>query len=240
MDKKRIYIKEIGEVLLKKSNRRKNFGISIKAFEGVCVTFPAAYDFKAAETVALNKKDWILKQLPKIKELENNYTLFDEKTTFKTKKHSLRIVKQHGSKLSIEIKNNLIHVFYPDYLSIQEKSIQEFIRKGIEEALRVEAREYLPERVEKLSRKYGFAYKQLYIKNTKSCWGSCSGVNNINLSLYLMRLPYHLIDYVILHELCHTLEKNHSKNFWRLLDKTTAGKAKKFDKELGNYSTKIF
>ena len=54
-----------------------------------------------------------------------------------------------------------------------------------------------------------------------------------------MRLPEHLCDYVILHELCHTIEKNHGKHFWTLLDKVS-GNAKGLDKELKNYNPSIF
>jgi len=54
-----------------------------------------------------------------------------------------------------------------------------------------------------------------------------------------MRLPDHLIDYVIIHELCHTIEKNHGKGFWNLMD-TILGDAKSLSKELKNYSTQIY
>jgi predicted metal-dependent hydrolase len=55
-----------------------------------------------------------------------------------------------------------------------------------------------------------------------------------------MRLPDYLIDYVILHELCHTKEKNHGIKFWNLLDKCTDNKAKTLSKEINNYSTFIY
>ena len=90
-----------------------------------------------------------------------------------------------------------------------------------------------------LAEKYKFKYKNVAIKNAKTRWGSCSFINNINLSLHLMRLPDHLIDYVILHELVHTKIKNHSRDFWQLLD-IVSGNAKKLDREVKEYKIQIY
>ena len=105
------------------------------------------------------------------------------------------------------------------------------------ERLRREAKAYLPRRVNELAYMYGFNFKGLKIQSSKTRWGSCSGTNNINLSLYLMRVPEHLQDYVILHELCHTVHHNHSREFWALLDKVSNGKALALRKELRGYTT---
>ena len=101
--------------------------------------------------------------------------------------------------------------------------------------LRGRAKKYLPQRVEELSHRHGLAYNRVFIKNLKSRWGSCSAKNNINLNLHLMRLPENLIDYVILHELAHTKEKNHGKGFYDLLN-SFMHDAKVFERELKNYS----
>lgn len=105
------------------------------------------------------------------------------------------------------------------------------IDKNTIESLRLKAKMQLPIRVKELSKKHDLKYKNLFIKNLKSRWGSCSAENNINLNLHLMRLPEELIDYVILHELAHTKEKNHGKSFWTLMN-TLITNAKFFDREL--------
>jgi predicted metal-dependent hydrolase len=105
--------------------------------------------------------------------------------------------------------------------------------------MRNEAKEYLPDRVAYLAFKNKLKYRNLYLKNMKSQWGSCSYENNINLSLHLMRLPVELIDYVILHELAHTVEKNHSPRFWNLVEKFMP-KAKLLDSNLKNYHPELF
>jgi predicted metal-dependent hydrolase len=96
------------------------------------------------------------------------------------------------------------------------------------------ARQDLIERLNLLSQKHGFSYRKVFIKNQKTRWGSCSGKNNINLNINLIRLPDELIDYTILHELVHTRVKNHSRRFWDQMDKLL-GDAKKLDRKLREY-----
>lgn len=105
------------------------------------------------------------------------------------------------------------------------------------EAMRSEAKATLPQRVALLAQAHGFSYTSVTIRPSKTRWGSCSGHNSISLSLYLMRVPQHLRDYVILHELCHTVHHNHSDQFWQLMDKVTQGNAKSLRKELRQYNT---
>ena len=104
-----------------------------------------------------------------------------------------------------------------------------------EEHLRQKALAYLPARTAELARLHGFAYRRVTIRRSRTRWGSCSAVNNINLSLFLMRLPSHLIDYVILHELVHTVHKNHAPVFWERLERHT-GNARALAKEIRKYS----
>ena len=144
-----------------------------------------------------------------------------------------------NNKNQIRIRNNSITVAYVDKNEIVAEDMQEFIRHGITEAFRIEAKNYLPERTSFLSKKTGFKYNKVSVRNAKTRWGSCSGANNISLNIQLMRLPDYLIDYVILHELCHTVEKNHGKNFWFLLDKIS-GNAKGLDKELKEFSPSMY
>ena len=101
-----------------------------------------------------------------------------------------------------------------------------------EVALRKQARAYLPNKLATLAQIHGFNYTSTRITKSKTRWGSCSSKGTINLSYFLMLLPDHLIEYVLLHELCHTIEMNHSINFWNLLNKHTNGNAKLLRKEL--------
>lgn len=106
------------------------------------------------------------------------------------------------------------------------------------EILRKQAKQVLPARLDELARYCGFNHGQVSVRNTVSKWGSCSALGDISLSLHLMRLPAHLIDYVILHELCHTVHHNHGAEFHALLNHVTNGRHPALRRELRNYNPK--
>ncbi len=101
--------------------------------------------------------------------------------------------------------------------------------------LRKRAKQYLPLRLSSLAEIHHFHYSGVSIRKSKTRWGSCSSKKTINLSFYLMLLPEHLADYVLLHELCHTIHMNHGPEFWKLLDSVTGGRAKLLRKELRSF-----
>ena len=227
------------EIILTKSMKAKSVYISIRPFEKVKVTVPFFVSFKKAEDFVKKKESWIRRNLLKLKSIEKKQTIFDFNTHFTTRNHILKLNKVESNDIKYSLKNQLILVDIPNTAEIKSFDIQQKIRFAIEETLRKEAKDYLPQRVKVLAKKNSFRFKKVSVRNSKTRWGSCSYENNINLNLHLMRLPNHLIDYVILHELVHTKIKNHSKDFWNLLDVVT-GNAKKLDKELKNYRTKIY
>ena len=109
-------------------------------------------------------------------------------------------------------------------------------RKARIEELRRAAKADLPERIARLSAETGLRYEKLSIRASRTKWGSCSGRNHISLSLFLMTLPEPLRDFVILHELCHTVHHNHSERFHALLDRLTGGREKELNRELRRYA----
>jgi predicted metal-dependent hydrolase len=102
--------------------------------------------------------------------------------------------------------------------------------------IRKKARGFLPKRLEFLAAKHGFSYGKVSLRNQKTRWGSCSAADNISLNIALVTLPVHLIDYVLLHELTHTVHKDHSADFWAKLAEICPD-AKKHRKELHKYSS---
>lgn len=234
MSYKHIQIGGIGTIRFVKSERAKHINITVKSFQNVKVTVPIGVSFAEAERVVNNKLSWIRKHQARMRKVEKEPLIFNESTEFSTKQHRLIINKTNSDKITAKISGGKINVFYPKHLDVDHKSVQYFIRRVIEEALRMEAKQHIPARVKELALKYKFTYNKVFIKNIKSRWGSCSKKGNLNFSLHLMCLPYELIDYLILHELAHTVEHNHSKKYWAVLD-NIYGNAKAVDKKLKQY-----
>ena len=132
-----------------------------------------------------------------------------------------------------------VTIVYPPHTRFNTPQMQEWLQKAVLECLRKQARHILPARLTALAIRNGFTYNRVTIKNARTRWGSCSSRGNINLSLYLMLLPPHLIDYVLLHELCHTREMNHGPRFWTLLNSLTGGKALALRSELRNEAIRL-
>lgn len=132
-----------------------------------------------------------------------------------------------------------MRIICPPTADFTDSNLQDWLRKVIEEALRRNAKIILPPRLYMLSEKHRLPYESVQINSSRGRWGSCSSRKKINLSYFLVLLPKHLIDYVLLHELCHTCEMNHGDRFWNLLNGLTDGKALELREELKRYKTEI-
>ena len=239
MSEKIIHIENIGDVKFRKNKRSKNVSIAIKPLNGIVVNLPYFLSYRYGIKVVEQKRHWIEKNLPKIQAIEKQSTIFTENTAFSTRQRKLSIKKHHSNLVHTLIKSDTVEILYPENTNIESFEIQEIIRKTLLKSLRIEAKEYIPFRTQELAKKYRFQFNRIFIKNNKTLWGSCSGTNNINLNLHLIRLPNYLIDYVIIHELCHTVEKNHGPRFWKLMD-SILGDAKKISKELKQFSIQFY
>lgn len=120
-------------------------------------------------------------------------------------------VTLHGQQ--IIIKTNFIE-------NLNNPETEREIRDVIIKALRIEAKSYLPKRLSFLAEKYGFSYEKTRFSHSSSRWGSCSSNGTISLNIALMKLPFELIDYVIIHELSHTKQMNHSQAFWNIVEQS--------------------
>lgn len=96
---------------------------------------------------------------------------------------------------------------------LEESDIPSLTEAGLNR-LTEEARAYLPGRVAYYASVMGISYGRITIRHQKSRWGSCSSAGNLNFNCLLMLAPAEVIDYVVVHELCHRRYMNHSREFW--------------------------
>ncbi|MSU80978.1 M48 family metallopeptidase [Anaerobutyricum soehngenii] len=118
-----------------------------------------------------------------------------------------------------------------------EKLTREKVIALAEEALKV-----IPERVEYFAKVIGVTYGKITVRNQKTRWGSCSSKGNLNFNCLLMLAPPEVLDYVVVHELCHRKQMNHSKAFWLEVEKVLPNykEVRKWLKEEGSQMITLF
>lgn len=133
---------------------------------------------------------------------------------------------------TVSMRDETVVIACPAHADFTTERVQTLVKNAVMRAMRKKAEEYLPPLVQHWSSLFDLPYNKVTISKARSRWGSCSSKRDISLSFYLMLLPAHLMDYVILHELAHTREMNHGPKFWELLNQLTDGKALALRKEL--------
>lgn len=199
-------------VTIYKRKTSRNLRLSITPTGKVRVSIPVWAPYSAGFRFAKSRQAWILEQHSPLVKLIDGQAI--------GKAHHLKFVPKEGvTKVSSRVSENSITVTHPEQLRPSDDDVQKVARKACFRALRTQAEQLLPQRLSTLAMAHGFEYKSVSIKRLKSRWGSCDHQQNIVLNLFLMQLPWDLIDYVLLHELTHTNILRHGKDFWNAMDK---------------------
>jgi len=198
----------IGEISLYKRKGARSIRLSITAKGQVRVTMPHWVPYQAGLTFVRGRKDWILEHTAqRIQILSHGQTI--------GKTHRLVFEKTPTvTKVATRVTASAIYVTYPAAHTSSDAAVQSSAEKASIRALRAQAEASLPTRLANLADHYDFQYRSVSIKQMTGRWGSCDTRQNIVLNLYLMQLPWELIDYVLMHELTHTRIMKHGPEFW--------------------------
>jgi predicted metal-dependent hydrolase len=226
---------ELGRLVLCVRAHAKRFVFRTKK-DAIYVSVPPRVTLEEAKDVIEKMRHQLSISRKKI-----SCTRIDLNYRIDTEHFKLSLIKGKHDKFLTHSKAILgeIEIVCPPETDFDNDRMQVWLQKVIEEALRKSAKTILPQRLSALSVQYALPFQEVKINSGRSRWGSCSARKVINLSCFMLLLPQHLIDYILLHELCHTREMNHSNRFWALLNGLTDGNALALRKELGKYKTEI-
>ena len=158
----------------------------------------------------------------KARQQQSQQQTIDKGFSINTEYFRLVIKESCFNKVRLTGSTNGYVIEIPQNTDFTSADTQQMLRTAIKGAAKHCAAKVLPQRLKELAERTGFKYKRCTVRDVRSRWGSCSTSGTISLNTQLILLPARLIDYVLLHELCHTVEMNHSDRFWALMDKVTA------------------
>lgn len=220
--------KDFKQIIIRTHRGMKNITMRVKT-GGLYVTVPP---FSRTDEVLKVLEQYRPSLLEKYKKVVKKP--FDLSYSIDASSFKLKLAQGPFSFFSVKFEDEKVTIYCPKNVDYSKDDVQRLIRNAIIRAMKRRAEEYLPPLLKVLAEENHFTYKKVRIKATRSRWGSCSAAGSINLSCYLLLLPAHLIDYVLLHELCHTKEMNHGSKFWELLNNVTGGLAFQLRKEMRN------
>lgn len=225
---------ELGRLIISPNKRAKRLVFRAKP-DGIYITAPLGYTAREIRLAVEKLRDRLSAQqraTPQRATIDVGYTL-------KAHSFELTLVAGDGSDFFLRQRENRIEITVPQAVDLQEEACQEWLRKVLLGQVRYQAQKELIPRLDLLADQHGFQYQSAKISSSRTRWGSCSASKKINLSLYLVLLPEPLMDYVILHELCHTQELNHGPAFWELMNRVTGNQAKELRESLKGYRTEL-
>jgi len=201
---------------VKKSKRAKQFWLKANVSEIYLIAPTVNYEINQVMRFLDSKKEWILKTLEYYESAQSNYVEANLKSgtiSFLGKRYNLQITKDIAP--SVIVSDNLSKITF--HVTDRRK-----YKDDLKQWYFAQTRSIVSERLNLIRIRNPSlpAYNKVSIKNQRSRWASCSENGNLNFNLILAALPIEIIDYVIIHELAHLIELNHSNDFWNIVKMT--------------------
>jgi len=205
---------------IRESKRARYVNFRIDSEKGLEVVIPSGVRVLNLDDLLRERQMWILKHLRKFDQIKANTEqrqyVSGEMLPYLGEDHELDVIQtRNGKRTTVARQANFIRVRLRAGIPQDERA--EEIRSALEKWYRRQAKEYILEQTAALAAQHGFEYEGVKIRGQRTRWGSCSSKGNLNFNWKLMMVPPAAVEYVIIHELCHLMELNHSTYFWNLV-----------------------
>lgn len=198
---------------------RKTIGIFVDRNGEVKVHAPIGASEKQVCEAVRRKSDWIIKKVHEVTERNAcpvcKQFVSGEKFTCLGKELTFQIEERDLDKPDVFVQENTMAVYLP--YGLYGESRKQAIKEAVTKWYRQYFAEFAKERIDRYSLRLKAASRRVVVKDQKTRWGSCSKRGNINLNWRLVMAPVDVVDYVVVHELCHLRVMNHSRDFWNLV-----------------------
>lgn len=198
----------------KEKEKLKSHYITVDKGDGVVLKGKSISDDKAQKLI-LKKAKWILDKLDLVSSIGDDDIVTGSRIQYLGRKYYVEVFENNEiDEVKIDFTESKFKVSLPKSLNSQVE-----LKTAFETFLRTKAKEKITPRINKWSKVTGLRFKNLKIRKLEKRWGSCTPSNDIIINIDAIKLPYSLIDYLLVHELAHTKVKSHSKEFWAELSK---------------------
>lgn len=207
--------KQVLNYKIRRSSRTKNIKISIKSNGKVFVSLPSYFPDFAAKKYLKKQTSWIFEKLSETS-YKNNKTVFLKGQILNylgVPFYKLCLLSGKGKRSFLQEHFSELHFFK----GINDLDLQEEIQIHLQNFYKKKARDFLKKRVLFFTEKLNLKHNKIFIKSQKTRWGSCSSKNNLNFNWRIILAPREIIDYLVIHEVCHLKEMNHGPKFWNLV-----------------------
>jgi|WetSurMetagenome_2_1015567.scaffolds.fasta_scaffold28455_2 predicted metal-dependent hydrolase len=186
--------------------------IKISLNKGLEVIVPSRYDPRHLEEFLYAKRDWVLHHLDEMRERKKTQPDFTDGVAIPVfgQPITIRILKNPGSRSHVSESVDELRIFCDGTAATAKKALTNWLKKT--------AAEYLNQKTYELARIMSVHYNRIAIRSQASRWGSCSAKNNLNFNWKLIFFEPEIVNYVIMHELSHTVHHNHSEKFYAFLE----------------------
>ncbi|MBI2326011.1 M48 family metallopeptidase [Candidatus Collierbacteria bacterium] len=205
--------------VIRNSRRRFSSSISVTADRGVIVSVPKWVSLGVIEDMVRVKADWIAKALARlggVHQQSKKRFVDGEKHLYFGEEYPLTVVPSTGiATARLAFQNGSFEAKVPGHHTPiqQRKDLKEaMLRWYLDNGKRI-----ITQKVNHFTKLLGVSYNRIVLKKVSSIWGSCSRKNNLNFNRKLIMAPHEVVDYVVVHEVCHLVHHHHRKVFWDLV-----------------------